>query len=494
METTAMREIVLVRHGETEWSLTGRHTGRTDLPLTPAGRRQAEVLGRQLGERGFVRVLTSPLRRAVDTCALAGLGERAEVSPELTERDYGRYEGRTIADIQSDRPGWSLWAHGAPGGETAADVGTRVDRLLSDVEAVDGPVVVFAHGHLLRVLTARWLSLPPEQGRLFALATAAVSVLGFERDTPVVVHWNQTYPAGTEGSKAGETMRVTTGPTTLAIDIGASGLKASVLDATGAMVVERVRVETTYPCPPDALVAALVRLVTPLPAFDRVAVGFPGMVRNGRTLSASNFATVSGPGSKVSRELSVAWERFDLAGALEAVFGRPTRVVNDADMQGAAVVAGKGLELVVTLGTGFGTAVFVDGRLFPPHLEVSHHPFRKGETYDEALGEEGRRRVGTKKWSQRVRQALQTLDALLILHTTTPSTSAAATQPGSTSISAPRPPSSTTPPASWAASRSGTAPGRCWIAATLPCGISPAAGDPSKPTGLRPGGVGIPSV
>lgn len=178
------------------------------------------------------------------------------------------------------------------------------------------------------------------------------------------------------------------------------------------MVVQRVRVETTYPCPPDALVAALVRLVTPLPTFDRVAVGFPGMVRNGRTLSASDFATVAGPGSKVSPQLSVAWERFDLARALEAAFDRPTRVVNHDDLQGAAVVTGQGLELVVTLGIGFGTAVFVDGRLFP-HLDVSHHPFRHGETYDEALGEEGRRRVGTTKWSQRVRQALQRLDALL---------------------------------------------------------------------------------
>ena len=135
-------------------------------------------------------------------------------------------------------------------------------------------------------------------------------------------------------------MTATTGPTTLAIDIGASGLKASVLDATGAIVVERVRVKATYPCPPEALVAALARLVAPLPAFDRVAVGFPGMVRSGRILSASNFATVSGPGSKSSPELSVAWERFDLGGALEAALARPTRVVNDADMQGAACVGG----------------------------------------------------------------------------------------------------------------------------------------------------------
>jgi probable phosphoglycerate mutase len=196
-----MRQIVLVRHGETTWSLTGRHTGRTDLPLTPAGQRQAEALGRQLEGRRFARVLTSPLRRAIDTCALAGLGERAELRPELTEWDYGRYEGRTTTDIHRERPRWSLWAHGAPGGETAADVGTRVDRLLSDVAAIDGPVVVFAHGHLLRVLTARWLGLPPDQGRLFALATAAVSVLGFERQTPIVVHWNQTPPTDTPGAR-----------------------------------------------------------------------------------------------------------------------------------------------------------------------------------------------------------------------------------------------------------------------------------------------------
>lgn len=200
-------------------------------------------------------------------------------------------------------------------------------------------------------------------------------------------------------------------PSTLAIDIGASGLKASVLDSCGAMVVDRVRVATAYPCPPEALVAALLALVAPLPDFDRVAVGFPGLVRAGKILSASNFATVAGPGSKVSRKLASAWDRFDLASALEAAFSRPTRVVNDADMQGFAVIAGRGLELVVTLGTGFGTAVFVDGRLFP-HLEISHHPFHRKKTYDQALGDAGRRRVGSKKWNQQVRRALRTLDSL----------------------------------------------------------------------------------
>lgn len=188
--------VVLVRHGETEWSLDGRHTGGTDLPLTAAGRRQAEALGRQLEGRRFARVLTSPLRRALDTCRLAGLGERAEVRPELTEWDYGRYEGRTTADIRGECPGWSLWADGAPGGEAAAGVGARVDRLLSDLDAADGAVAVFAHGHLLRVLAARWLGLPPDHGRLFALATATVSVLGFERETPVIVQWNHVCPGG----------------------------------------------------------------------------------------------------------------------------------------------------------------------------------------------------------------------------------------------------------------------------------------------------------
>ena len=184
-------EIVLVRHGETEWSRSGRHTGRTDVPLTPAGRRQAELVAFQLRDRAFTRVLTSPLTRALETCRRAGLDGSAELRDDLVEWDYGAYEGRTTAEIRVERPGWSLWDDGAPGGEVAADVASRVDPLVTELRVTRGDVAVFAHGHVLRVLTARWLDLPPAQGRRFALSTATVSVLGWERETPVIVGWNQ---------------------------------------------------------------------------------------------------------------------------------------------------------------------------------------------------------------------------------------------------------------------------------------------------------------
>lgn len=199
---------------------------------------------------------------------------------------------------------------------------------------------------------------------------------------------------------------------TLAIDVGGTGLKASVLDEAGAMMVDRVRAATAYPCPPDRLVEALCELVRPLPSFGRVSVGFPGMVRAGRVLSAPHFVTVAGPGSKVSSALVEAWRGFDLAAALEAELGRPARVANDADMQGAAVVSGAGLELVITLGTGLGSALFHNGRL-APRLELAHHPFRNGETYNQQLGETARKRIGASKWNKRVKLAVGTLDALL---------------------------------------------------------------------------------
>jgi broad specificity phosphatase PhoE len=183
-------EIVLVRHGETEWSRDMRHTGRTDVPLTEKGRRQAEMLREALAERSFARVLSSPLQRALETCRLAGIGDRAELRDELVEWDYGEYEGITTRDIREERPGWYLWRDGSPGGETAGQVGARVDPLVADLKAGGGDVALFAHGHILRVLTARWLGLPPEDGALFALATATVSVLGFERETAVIRRWN----------------------------------------------------------------------------------------------------------------------------------------------------------------------------------------------------------------------------------------------------------------------------------------------------------------
>jgi len=183
-------EIVLVRHAETEWSRSGRHTGRTDIPLTEHGRERALALGSELRDHAFELVLTSPLVRAVETCHLAGLGERAAERDELMEWDYGAYEGRRTVDIREERPGWSLWRDGVPEGETAEQVGERVDRLLADLRSSSGDAIVFSHGHVLRVLTARWLGLDPRAGRLFALDPGSLSVLGYERETPVVRLWN----------------------------------------------------------------------------------------------------------------------------------------------------------------------------------------------------------------------------------------------------------------------------------------------------------------
>jgi polyphosphate glucokinase len=185
---------------------------------------------------------------------------------------------------------------------------------------------------------------------------------------------------------------------TLAIDVGGTGLKASVIDDAGRLLTDRVRVDTPVRRPPAEIVKALARLVAPLGSFDRVSVGFPGVVRRGRVLTAPNLD-------------NKGWKRFDLAGALGRALGKPVRVANDADVQGLAVVAGKGVEMVITLGTGFGTGLYLDGRL-APHLELSHHVFRKGETYDEHLGNAARKRVGNARWNKRVRKAIRSLRAL----------------------------------------------------------------------------------
>lgn len=187
----------LVRHGETEWSRSGRHTGRTDVPLLTDGERQAAALGRWLGERvsSPSLVLTSPLARAAETCRLAGFGERARVSDDLLEWDYGEYEGLTSEEIRRERPGWTLWFDGAPGGETAAEVGRRADRVIEMAKSADGDVLAFGHGHTLRTVAARWVELPPVEGRLLALGVASVGTLGWEREVPVVERWNER-PAG----------------------------------------------------------------------------------------------------------------------------------------------------------------------------------------------------------------------------------------------------------------------------------------------------------
>ncbi len=202
-----------------------------------------------------------------------------------------------------------------------------------------------------------------------------------------------------------------THPFTLAIDIGGTGLKASVLDCDGDMVADRVKIPTTYPMPPERMVEKLTGLANKLPEADRISAGFPGMVRLGQILSAPHFVTKKGPGTETVPELADAWARFDLAAALSQSIGKPCRVANDADVQGAAVVGGKGFETVITLGTGLGTAFFMDGRLLP-HLEISHLEFRNKESFNERLGEATRKKIGDERWNSRVRRAIAYLDAL----------------------------------------------------------------------------------
>jgi broad specificity phosphatase PhoE len=184
--------IVLVRHGETEWSSSGKHTSYSDVALTEHGREQASALAPRLAAWQFALVLTSPRRRAVDTCGLAGLGDLAEVTDDLAEWDYGEYEGRTTPEIRKSVPHWTIFTHGAPGGETASRVGARADRVLARASASSarGPVALFSHAHFLRVLGARWVGLAPDHGRLFALDVATISVLGHERDQRVLRVWN----------------------------------------------------------------------------------------------------------------------------------------------------------------------------------------------------------------------------------------------------------------------------------------------------------------
>jgi broad specificity phosphatase PhoE len=183
--------IVLVRHGQTEWSVSGQHTGTTDIPLTEEGRRHARALGARLAGWTFARVFTSPLSRAEETCRLAGLGEGAVTLGDLREWDYGDYEGRRTADIREERPGWGLWNDGVPGGETVGEVGRRADEVIEAARSVDGDVALFGHGHVLRIIGARWIGLPPDHGARLALSTASISVLGWERETAVVERWNE---------------------------------------------------------------------------------------------------------------------------------------------------------------------------------------------------------------------------------------------------------------------------------------------------------------
>ena len=199
MTTTArVQEVHLIRHGETEWSRTGRHTGKTDIPLTERGERNARRLGERLAGLAFAKVLTSPLKRASRTCELAGYGKLAATDADLVEWDYGDYEGRTSAEIHAERPEWNLFRDGCPGGETPAQVGVRADRVVQRVRAVRGDVLLFSSGHFLRVLAARWLGLEPGAARYFLLGTASLSALSYEHDEsqPAIRFWDDTRHVG----------------------------------------------------------------------------------------------------------------------------------------------------------------------------------------------------------------------------------------------------------------------------------------------------------
>jgi broad specificity phosphatase PhoE len=187
--------LYIARHGETAWSLSGQHTGLTDLPLTECGQSNARRLGNQLRGRSFAHVFTSPLQRARRTCELAGFGAEAEVDRDLLEWNYGDYEGLRTAEIHAKRPGWELFRDGCPGGESAGDVGARADRMVDRVRAVQQDVLIFSSGHFLRVLAARWLGLEPEAGRYFLLSTASLSSLSYEHDLsqPVIQLWNDLH-------------------------------------------------------------------------------------------------------------------------------------------------------------------------------------------------------------------------------------------------------------------------------------------------------------
>jgi broad specificity phosphatase PhoE len=188
----------LARHGETAWSLSGQHTGRTDLPLTERGERNARALGERLQGVSFARVFTSPLQRATRTCELAGFADRAEIDRDLLEWDYGDYEGRRTSEIHEERPDWQLFRDGCPGGESPKDIGARADRVVTRVRAVEGNVLIFSSGHFLRVFAARWLGLEVAIGRCFMLSTASLSAVGYEHNLsqPVIRLWDDTRHVG----------------------------------------------------------------------------------------------------------------------------------------------------------------------------------------------------------------------------------------------------------------------------------------------------------
>jgi broad specificity phosphatase PhoE len=192
MSSDTFPKIYLARHGETAWSLSGQHTGITDIPLTEHGQQNARNLGERLRGTHFVKVFTSPLQRALRTCELSGFGSQVETDPDLVEWNYGDYEGKRTADIRKERPDWFLFRDGCPSGETPNEIGARADRVIARLRSINGDVLIFSHGHFLRVLASRWLGKPASDGRLLLLTTASLSILGYEHNLqePVLRLWN----------------------------------------------------------------------------------------------------------------------------------------------------------------------------------------------------------------------------------------------------------------------------------------------------------------
>jgi broad specificity phosphatase PhoE len=193
---STLPKVYLARHGETTWSLSGQHTGRTDIPLTPRGEQNARQLGQRLQGQRFALALSSPLQRARRTCELAGFGGQMVLEPDLMEWDYGELEGKKTAEVLESHPGWFLFRDGCPGGESVAQIGARADRVVARLRSASGDVLVFAHGHILRILAARWLGLPPGTAQFFLLSTASLSILGYEhndRDEPALCLWNDDH-------------------------------------------------------------------------------------------------------------------------------------------------------------------------------------------------------------------------------------------------------------------------------------------------------------
>lgn len=187
-----LRKIYLIRHGETSWTLSGQHTGKTDLPLTPKGEQDALLLGKRLKGHTFEKILTSPLKRAEDTCELAGLAKHVYRDPDLVEWNYGDYEGLTTQEIHKRSPNWTIFERGAPNGESLSDVSARANKILAKIHSIHGDIALFSHGHFLRILAARWLNLPAQEGKHLLLSACSLSILSYERQTPVLALWNDT--------------------------------------------------------------------------------------------------------------------------------------------------------------------------------------------------------------------------------------------------------------------------------------------------------------